>query len=134
MGCTGSAVAVINMAASLESQIGELVLLESDRRTHHYNTSEDRDYSVLHDWIVNDEPLPDALLRGSGSFQRLRAFGIDKAFYSFTRAMLWAFISGGFMIFVSFVYWVALTQVLAGIVMMALVVAVALGLTLLFLM
>ncbi|CAG7851216.1 SubName: Full=Uncharacterized protein {ECO:0000313/EMBL:CCA75282.1} [Serendipita indica DSM 11827] len=119
LGCAGSAVAVINMAASLECRIGELLL--GHWRLESVNSSERRRHTALYDWVIHENPLSEELFEGPRSLRRLQEFGLGEPFYWFSNAMLWAFSWGGIVIFVSFLYWVILTQGAAAFSMMSVV-------------
>ncbi|CCA75471.1 hypothetical protein PIIN_09454 [Serendipita indica DSM 11827] len=141
LGCAGSAVAVINMAASLECDIGYMATkyyrqLTAPAPTNRQETKRRQEaerYKAVYEWVATNKLTGD-FFNHKADIRRLQQFGIGKSFGWITWSMTFTFIVGGAFIFLTFLYWVALTQVKAAIALMAVAVALALGLTLSFLL
>ncbi|CCA75473.1 hypothetical protein PIIN_09456 [Serendipita indica DSM 11827] len=151
LGCAGSAVAVINMAASLECDIGYMatkyyrrrIAGEAAERSRQENsehkkkskreTEKAKRYEAVYTWVAT-EKLTDEFFDHKADIRRLQRFGIGKSFGFITWSMTLTFIVGGVFIFLTFLYWVALTQVKAAIALIAVAVALGLSLTLSFLL
>ncbi|CAG7851221.1 SubName: Full=Uncharacterized protein {ECO:0000313/EMBL:CCA75473.1} [Serendipita indica DSM 11827] len=143
--------AVINMAASLECDIGYMatkyyrrrIAGEAAERSRQENsehkkkskreTEKAKRYEAVYTWVAT-EKLTDEFFDHKADIRRLQRFGIGKSFGFITWSMTLTFIVGGVFIFLTFLYWVALTQVKAAIALIAVAVALGLSLTLSFLL
>ncbi|CCA71215.1 hypothetical protein PIIN_05152 [Serendipita indica DSM 11827] len=126
LGSAGAAVAVINLATSLECEFSRFAVLY-----HHGDKEALRRYKDAYDWVLTRK-LPSKYVKEKYTFERLQQFGMDKRVSWISYGMALSFATGVVFAFVSFVYWVALTQGVAAVVVMAVMVALGIILTLSF--
>ncbi|PVG00626.1 hypothetical protein CPB86DRAFT_795672 [Serendipita vermifera] len=119
MGCTASAISVVNITSSLSNQARRLILKNPGSTPRRY---------------VDGEPLEDKLLQPQEYRRRLEEFGMPPRLFPFiTRCMLMSFVLGSLFIFISFCLWVYLTQSLIPFIAMVVIAAMAFALTILVL-
>ncbi|PVG00625.1 hypothetical protein CPB86DRAFT_700825 [Serendipita vermifera] len=119
MGCTASAISVVNITSSLSNQARRLILKNPDSIPHRY---------------VHGEPLDRELLQPQEFRRRLEEFGMPPRLFPFiTRCMLVSFVLGSLFIFISFCLWVYLTQSLIPFIAMVVIAAMAFALAVLVL-
>lgn len=104
LGSAGAAVAVINLATSLECEFSRFAVLY-----HHGDKEALRRYKDAYDWVLTRK-LPSKYVKEKYTFERLQQFGMDKRVSWISYGMALSFATGVVFAFVSFVYWVALTQ------------------------
>jgi hypothetical protein len=96
MGCTASAISVVNITSSLVNQARRLVLNNPDSIPYQY---------------VHGVPLDRELLQPKEYRRRLEEFGMPPRLFPFvTRCMLVSFVLGTFFMLISFSLWAFLTQ------------------------